>query len=876
MAISDNQSSSPSASSARLSNTTQHAATSSSRPLHKAPSHITLPFKGSFANLTRLIGLTSTSSSPKDGEEEEDEEEITDGDDLGDGEIDEESLMWDAQTALIAHHPDLAIKLYSQAALPPFCSPAACLALGNLLIRGSTLTESESERLSPPILDPKGKQRAFSSSSSSSSCIDIEAESSGYSNFHTISSKILSKILAYGSGSASASSSSPTTRPPIPVRKPTVDLVASGWQIPKEGKRAVRDPHSMGVAGAWFVLGLSWIVQSEIETEKRRREKSQHALALRVDIVTPTIRTHPNHQSMDEEEILSFDPKTKVKRAAPQAKAVEHKEATLTSNEDHVEESTMPLSDSVETICPPKSNPSSSSGRTLESPMVRTPGDALVEDPFGEDIEDTARDVEVLQTMYDLLQPLLKLYRHGHIQSQDPVALPPISLQTLPTILRPRTETEKRRNVWRLGYVVASKMASLDLLQQDEVKTRDHPKEIERLRGGVDIIMNYILAMTSQDIESENYFRKVIANQPTGLEAADDLIRQAAKRLDILTSTPRDEDRISSFPFPAVPTTKNLSPPEQSSVASLSPPKMQSRRRKSAGNHSRQASTSSVASISASRIMPTTLKSRPSGASLCSVYDGTSEPLTVQLSDNDCAISTLKRIHKQSKADLAEINAQEQSRLQFDQPIYPSLNGWKLSPPTSASPSPPLGLGLSQASQRTIIPSRESDIQPTAETRTHKDAGVSPTNTLRAVSSSPQFRTLQLSATEKPSFASTTDLTARRILPFEPTSDQAINPIDPELAKAELSSALTKHVTCGVCGMEGVNFPECRKCGLTFCSRECRVGEDKAGNGKKHICGLWQSKKMLSTSTAMSPPNLDIEQSHLGQTVLPVRATRVH
>nr|XP_018265091.1 uncharacterized protein I303_03274 [Kwoniella dejecticola CBS 10117]OBR87249.1 hypothetical protein I303_03274 [Kwoniella dejecticola CBS 10117] len=783
MAISDNQSSSPSASSARLSNTTQHAATSSSRPLHKAPSHITLPFKGSFANLTRLIGLTSTSSSPKDGEEEEDEEEITDGDDLGDGEIDEESLMWDAQTALIAHHPDLAIKLYSQAALPPFCSPAACLALGNLLIRGSTLTESESERLSPPILDPKGKQRAFSSSSSSSSCIDIEAESSGYSNFHTISSKILSKILAYGSGSASASSSSPTTRPPIPVRKPTVDLVASGWQIPKEGKRAVRDPHSMGVAGAWFVLGLSWIVQSEIETEKRRREKSQHALALRVDIVTPTIRTHPNHQSMDEEEILSFDPKTKVKRAAPQAKAVEHKEATLTSNEDHVEESTMPLSDSVETICPPKSNPSSSSGRTLESPMVRTPGDALVEDPFGEDIEDTARDVEVLQTMYDLLQPLLKLYRHGHIQSQDPVALPPISLQTLPTILRPRTETEKRRNVWRLGYVVASKMASLDLLQQDEVKTRDHPKEIERLRGGVDIIMNYILAMTSQDIESENYFRKVIANQPTGLEAADDLIRQAAKRLDILTSTPRDEDRISSFPFPAVPTTKNLSPPEQSSVASLSPPKMQSRRRKSAGNHSRQASTSSVASISASRIMPTTLKSRPSGASLCS---------------------------------------------------------------------------------------------PTAETRTHKDAGVSPTNTLRAVSSSPQFRTLQLSATEKPSFASTTDLTARRILPFEPTSDQAINPIDPELAKAELSSALTKHVTCGVCGMEGVNFPECRKCGLTFCSRECRVGEDKAGNGKKHICGLWQSKKMLSTSTAMSPPNLDIEQSHLGQTVLPVRATRVH
>ena len=60
-----------------------------------------------------------------------------------------------------------------------------------------------------------------------------------------------------------------------------------------------------------------------------------------------------------------------------------------------------------------------------------------------------------------------------------------------------------------------------------------------------------------------------------------------------------------------------------------------------------------------------------------------------------------------------------------------------------------------------------------------------------------------------------------------------IAPIDKALAKAELASALTKQVCCSVCGVHGFNFPECRKCGLHFCSRQCRIGEQGAGDGKR-------------------------------------------
>ncbi len=72
--------------------------------------------------------------------------------------------------------------------------------------------------------------------------------------------------------------------------------------------------------------------------------------------------------------------------------------------------------------------------------------------------------------------------------------------------------------------------------------------------------------------------------------------------------------------------------------------------------------------------------------------------------------------------------------------------------------------------------------------------------------------------------------------------DVEIAQIDPTLAAAELASALTKHVCCSVCATKGVNFPECRKCGMRFCSRDCRVGEQGAGDGKRHLCGIWKTR----------------------------------
>ncbi|WWC96602.1 hypothetical protein V866_003471 [Kwoniella sp. B9012] len=838
------------------------------------PSYYNVPFRGSFANLFSLVGLSSTLKKSEDEEDDDEEEDMTDGEvdeDDGEqsagGEVDEESLMWDAQTALISHHPELAIKLYTQAALPPFCSASACLALGNLLIRGSTLTEHEAHDFHHHSHGQVQHEHDREH--------DHEREKVQVMNDNsTITSKIYSKF--FGSSSSSSSHANNTLRP-IPFRRPTLDLVASGWQIPKNGKRAVRDVKSMGVAGAWFVLGLSWLVQEELEIEKKQvNNREQKQISHPVKIVSGTtsdgINLNAEHAGDDligEEEVLSFDLKGKLKHRNEDRLNRRTTSDAVTGIDPNVERT---LSDSVDTLCPPKSNPSSNSGRTSESTLIRTPGDGLVDDPFERekedvDIEDTARKLEVMQTMYNLLQPLVKLYRHGHIQPQDPVSLPPISLQALPIVLRPRNEAEKGRNVWRLGHVVASKIALLDMMKQEEKELglRIELKEIERLRGSVDIIVNYILAMTSHDLEAEIYFKNVISHQPTGYEIADDLIRQAAKRLDIITSTPKDENSMQGFPFPDT----HLSPPTNSSLSSHQ--KRSAPRKPSVTTHGRKPSTSSITSLSASRIFSTPIKSSASVASLASITDDHYEPVTVRLSErdreneNEDAMSTLRRVHAKSMADLTEAFSRHEQH-EEESARYPSLDGWKLSPPidndrstSCQSHSNLSAFGVSQQSQRTIVPNQS-----------YQGGKAANTNTLRPVASSPQFGTLRAIAKG--------DSSSRRKLPFEPYSDQQINPIDPELAKAELSSALTKHVICGVCEMQGVNFPECRRCGLTFCSRDCRVGEDKAGNGKKHICGLWESRRLLSGPDSTNPliVNNDTRQSHIERKLAPVRAARVH
>jgi hypothetical protein len=44
---------------------------------------------------------------------------------------------------LLSHQPSIASQYYAAAALPPYHSPAACLALGNVLLRGSSLAPNE-------------------------------------------------------------------------------------------------------------------------------------------------------------------------------------------------------------------------------------------------------------------------------------------------------------------------------------------------------------------------------------------------------------------------------------------------------------------------------------------------------------------------------------------------------------------------------------------------------------------------------------------------------------------------------------------------------------------------------------------------------------
>lgn len=240
------------------------------------------------------------------------------------------------------------------------------------------------------------------------------------------------------------------------------------------------------------------------------------------------------------------------------------------------------------------------------------------------------------------------------------------------------------------------------------------------------------------------YFRSIASTPSIGLEYADDLVTNAKKRLQIITSTPRDEKMLRFFPFPSMLDKASPPNPQKTSISSprsiLTPPKVMVQSAKSTVSLAALAGEEEVASLVA--------------------------PGRKKLG----AMDTLKRVHEKAVMQDEEVGREEV----HDEP------------------------GVSY-----------SEVRPT----------------IRRVSTSPH---LQTHLHPPPSSSRT-----RRRLPFELPSSEPIAPVDPVLAAAEMSSALTKHVVCNVCGMKGVNFPECRKCGLRFCSRECRVGEDRAGNGKR-------------------------------------------
>jgi hypothetical protein len=311
------------------------------------------------------------------------------------------------------------------------------------------------------------------------------------------------------------------------------------------------------------------------------------------------------------------------------------------------------------------------------------------------------------------------------------------------------------------------------------------------------------LGMTGSESQSEVHFRQVVHLGQTGMEIVDELVRQAAARLDIIlrspppTATPMSPH--SEYPFP------HIKPPTQ-----IRP------------NHNRIPSTASRFTIMSTMSARLQLSGK-STASLASMFlDGhtaTRERPTPQSSDS-IAVSSLKRI-RASSTQPAEVQSQT---------WWPKLSSWSMGSPApsvieSDIPESVLDEPATIEQESSSAQSRSRTL-PSRARETHESPAALGPPDINEIAPTPH--TSRDSTLETPKVAK-----PRRRLPFEPSESDSICTIDPELAAAELRSALTKHVVCGVCSAKGMNFPECPRCNLTFCSRSCRVDEKKAGNGKR-------------------------------------------
>lgn len=331
--------------------------------------------------------------------------------------------------------------------------------------------------------------------------------------------------------------------------------------------------------------------------------------------------------------------------------------------------------------------------------------------------------------------------------------------------------------------------------------------------------------------EPEMFFSQVVQLGQCGLEIADEFVKQAAKRLDIIVrstpSTLSPASPKSEYPFPQMP-----------SLASVADSKGTPPHQRAGKTHNRMssvASTKSYMSTVSFKVLPS-MKSTASLASMTLDLDGLPAPrvrpgLPPTRSNQSLAMDSLRRIRATTTPPAKVVN----------ETWWPSLSTWTLkSPSTSqgASSSPALNEETTPLLRPTeaAVPRPHAD-HPQPATLKHKTSQslIHPSSRsqaqkpcIRAIASSPNF------AANAPHTMPSGLSTPRRRLPCEQSETDSINTtIDPELAAAELRSALTKQVVCGVCAAKGVNFPECRKCGLTFCSRTCRVDERKAGDGKR-------------------------------------------
>ncbi|KZT60304.1 hypothetical protein CALCODRAFT_128185 [Calocera cornea HHB12733] len=69
---------------------------------------------------------------------------------------------------------------------------------------------------------------------------------------------------------------------------------------------------------------------------------------------------------------------------------------------------------------------------------------------------------------------------------------------------------------------------------------------------------------------------------------------------------------------------------------------------------------------------------------------------------------------------------------------------------------------------------------------------------------------------------------------------QKLNPVwaemDPYLAQLEQKAKLVPASRCSVCTTKGKGFPACPRCGVEWCSRECRTEDLRRRGLKRHVC----------------------------------------
>lgn len=358
--------------------------------------------------------------------------------------------------------------------------------------------------------------------------------------------------------------------------------------------------------------------------------------------------------------------------------------------------------------------------------------------------------------------------------------------------------------------------------------------------------------MTAPAHAREGHFRAILSVGHTGIPAADELVRQAGQRLDIIARTPSQSPLAlrsptqDGYPFPVLPSTRTKTSPgsrssgthmtrKSSNLSMLQVPPRRSASRsssisRSAGSpssskpsHNRGPSTSSVTSLyrGANSLV---LKSVHSTASLSldtMPMDSPSANTKPSPPRQGSAVDTLRRISQDHQARL-RAGSPEEADAQ-----WPDISAWKIGQP-SPPVSPPLERPYSiEAAMSKTARTGSAEISP-KKPRRNIDKQLA---ALRPVASSPNITDRRTGSIGGNSLLRSSKPSSASLLC---ASQQDIScTIDPALAAAELASTLTKHVACSVCGAKGVNFPECRKCGMRFCSRDCRVGEKGAGNGKR-------------------------------------------